>query len=64
MDKYTKKIIAIALPILILVIVVALLIQIYSVLNKSIQNVFQPIEQANQQIATQVNQILNPTIRL
>ena len=61
MDTRSKRIIGIFIPILILVMAALLLYFIFTSLNSSFQNVFEPIEQANQQLATQVNQILNPT---
>ena len=61
MKDSNKKIFSIILPLLLLVLIVSLFILIFIRLNYSIEKAFQPIELANEQIATQVNQMLNPT---
>ena len=61
MKDSNKKTFSIILPLLLLVLIVSLFILIFIRLNYSIEKAFQPIELANEQIATQVNQMLNPT---
>ena len=56
-----KIVISIAIPILIIFLIIILFIRIDTHVNDSITQMLQPIEEANQQIANQINSILNPT---